>query len=352
MSTTIADLRTRLEAFLAGKLQAEVRITEARRLTGGASRDTWAVDVEIAGGREAGRHALILRRDLGGVIHEDALSREQEFRVLETAHRHGILVPRPRWCCRDAAVLGTPFFLMERLEGESVGRRVVREASLAEARRVLPVQIAEQLARIHSIAWEKENLGFLPQPTPGMSPALTALEHSEAQLRRLEEPHPALELAIRWLRRRAPACTSLVLVHGDFRIGNLMVGSEGLRGIFDWEFAHVGDPMEDVAWPLVRSWRFGHDNLKLGGIGQPDEFFAAYERCSGRTVNRTAVRYWEILGNLRWAIGCMVQAQRHLSGQAPSIELASLGRRTAEMELELLALIEKALSEPEAEDTP
>jgi aminoglycoside phosphotransferase (APT) family kinase protein len=175
-----------------------------------------------------------------------------------------------------------------------------------------------------------------------MSPALTAVERSARQLAGYGEPHPVLELALRWLRGRAPGCAAPVLVHGDFRVGNLMVGPAGLVGVFDWEFAHAGDSAEDLAWPCVRSWRFGQDELRLGGVGQPEEFFTAYERAGGRPVDRAAVRYWEVLGNLRWAVGCVAQANRHLSGQAPSVEFASLGRRAAEMELELLDLIERA----------
>jgi aminoglycoside phosphotransferase (APT) family kinase protein len=339
MTTTIKDFRDRLEAFLSESAGAPASLTAARQLTGGASRESWAVEVEIAGGPEAGPHALVLRRDMGGNIQEEALSREQEFRMLQVAFRCGVLVPRPRWLCTDPAVLGVPFFLMARLEGESVGRRIVREVGLAEARRKLPAQMGEQLARIHRIDPRKENLDFLPAPAPGRSPAQTAIENGARQLWDLDEPHPALELALRWLWQHAPACDSVVLLHGDFRIGNLMVGTEGLRGVFDWEFAHLGDPAEDLAWPCVRSWRFGNDQQRLGGIGDSEEFFQAYERSSGNTVDRRAVAYWEVLGNFRWAVGCIAQATRHLSGQAPSLELASLGRRTAEMELELLDLI-------------
>jgi aminoglycoside phosphotransferase (APT) family kinase protein len=340
--TTPNDFSVKLEAFLGQRLQALVRVTETRQLTGGASRESWAVDAEVDAGPQAGRYALVLRRDMGGTIHDEALSREQEFRMLEAAYRAGVLVPRPRWLCNDPAVLGAPFFLMDRLEGESVGRRIVREAALAEARRSLPRQMGEQLARIHRINPQRESLSFLPRNDPGCSPAQTALNRAARQLEQFGEPHPALELGLRWLRAYAPSCGSLVLVHGDFRIGNLMIGPDGLRGVFDWEFAHLGDPAEDLAWPCVRSWRFGHDAQRLGGVGQPDEFFDAYEKAGGKLVDRRVVDYWEILGNFRWAVGCISQANRHLSGQAPSIELASLGRRTAEMELELLDLIQKS----------
>jgi aminoglycoside phosphotransferase (APT) family kinase protein len=341
MTTTIKDFAARLEAFLAEMVRAPVRVVAARHLTGGASRDTWAVDVEVAGGADAGRHALVLRRDLGGEIDEGALSREQEFRLLAAAHAGGVLAPRPRWLCTDPAVLGVPFFLMDRLEGESVGRRVVREPGLAEARRLLPRQMGEQLARIHALDVSASHLDFLRRPAPDLSPSRWALDSLAGRLDRFAEPHPALELALRWLREQAPGCPGLVLVHGDFRVGNLMVGPAGLVGVFDWEFAHVGAPAEDLAWPCVRSWRFGQDALRLGGVGEPEEFLDAYERAGGRAIDRRTTHYWEVLGNFRWAVGCIAQANRHLSGQAPSIELASLGRRTAEMELELLDLIER-----------
>jgi aminoglycoside phosphotransferase (APT) family kinase protein len=343
MTPTLNDFHRRLETFLGTTVSAPVRVCAARQLTGGASRESWAVDIEVAAGPEAGQHALVLRRDMGGVIQDEALSREQEFRVLGVAYRSGVLAPRPRWLCADPAVLGAPFFLMDRLEGESVGRRVVREAGLAEARRHLPRQMGEQLAHIHAIDAAREGLDFLPAPLAGRTPAQTAVENTARQLHQLGEPHPALELALRWLQRHAPPedAAGPGLVHGDFRIGNLMVGSEGLRGVFDWEFAHLGDPAEDLAWPCVRSWRFGQDRLRLGGVGSREEFLEAYRHVGGRAVDPRAVDYWEVVGNFRWAVGCMVQAQRHLSGQAVSIELASLGRRTAEMELELLDLIER-----------
>jgi aminoglycoside phosphotransferase (APT) family kinase protein len=341
--TTINDFQQHLERFLAETVQAPVRIRAIRQLTGGASRETWAVDVEIESGPETGRQALVLRRDMGGTIHDEALTREQEFHLIAVAHQAGVMVPRPRWFCGDAGVLGTPFFLMDRLEGESVGRRIVREGALAEARRRLPRQMGEQLARIHRIDPAREQLDFLPASEPGCSPAQTALNRAARQLERFGEPHPALELALRWLQAHAPSCINVVLVHGDFRVGNLMVGPDGLRGVFDWEFAHLGDAAEDLAWPCVRSWRFGQDALRLGGVGRPEEFFEAYEQAGGLRVDHQAIRYWEILGTFRWAVGCISQAYRHLSRQAPSIELASLGRRTAEMELELLDLIEKAL---------
>jgi aminoglycoside phosphotransferase (APT) family kinase protein len=337
MSAPTPDWLPRLEAFLSDRAGAPARVTALRHLTGGASRDTWAIDVE-AGGE---RLALVLRRDLGGTFSDEALPRGQEFAVLGHAVVGGVLAPRPRWLCEDAAVLGVPFFLMDRLEGESVGSRVVRRPDLGAARAALPAQMAEQLALIHALPLT-DDLAFLPRPLPGLSPAQTALERAAAQLTSLGEPHPVLELAIRWLRRHAPPCPEPVFLHGDLRVGNLMVGPAGLVGVFDWELAHVGDPHEDLAWPVVRAWRFGQDKLRLGGVGDVEPYLAEYERRSGRAVDRAALTFWEIAGALRWGVGCVAQAHRHLSGQVESLELASLGRRAAEMELEVLDLIERA----------
>jgi aminoglycoside phosphotransferase (APT) family kinase protein len=162
----------------------------------------------------------------------------------------------------------------------------------------------------------------------------------EADLDTIGEPHPALELVLRWLRRyEPPPPARLVLVHGDYRIGNMLVTPEGLNGVLDWEFAHLGDPAEDLTWGLVRDWRFGVDALHFGGIGPPDAVFAAYAAGGGQAPDPTTVRYWEVLGNTRWALGTLNQAQRHLRGAERNLELASLGRRCAEMELEALRLL-------------
>jgi aminoglycoside phosphotransferase (APT) family kinase protein len=250
-----------------------------------------------------------------------------------------VLAPRPRWLDAEGTALGRPFFLMDRVAGESIGPRVVRRPELAAARAALPAQMAEQLARIHAI--DPAPLGFLVRPAAGRSPAQHALAATRALIERIGMASPALEFGLRWLEQHAPSCAQLTFVHGDFRIGNLLVGPDGLRAVIDWEFAHVGDPLEDLAWPCVRDWRFGNDALRVGGVGDLEPYVAAYEAASGRAVDRAALRFWEILGNLRWATTCHSQAQRHLSGADPSVEFASLGRRAAEMELEFLSLIEQ-----------
>jgi aminoglycoside phosphotransferase (APT) family kinase protein len=334
----LSEMSARLEAFLTAEAGGRARVTALSPLAGGASREMFTVDVVLEGGPHEGAHALVLRRDLGGRIYEQSLERGEEFRVLLAARAGGVCVPAARWLCEDAEVLGAPFFLQDRIEGETIGRRIVKDPALAGARAKLPGQMAAELAKIHRI--DPGSLAFLPRPREGTSAAAADVAHLYGELDRFGEPHPAIELGLAWLSEHAPQGAERSVVHGDFRIGNVMVGPDGLVGVLDWEFCRIGDPLEDVAWPLVRSWRFGVDAREMGGIGDRGPYLAAYAAASGRRVDPAHVHYWEVMGNVKWAVGCIAQADRHLSGQARSVELASLGRKTAEMELDVLDLLE------------
>jgi aminoglycoside phosphotransferase (APT) family kinase protein len=306
------------------------RLSRAALLGGGASMEAWAVDAETP----RGPIALLVRRAAGGRIFRDALSLAQEFRVLEAAWSAGVRVPRPYRHLPDVA--GREAFAMERLPGETVGRRIVQKRELEAARAALPEQMAEQLARIHAL--DLARLDFLPG-SGEEDPLRRSLDVLEAQLDSAGEPHPAVELGLLRLRRELPRDGRRVVCHGDFRVGNLMVGEEGLTGVLDWEFAHAGDPREDLAWPMVRAWRFGKEQLRLAGIAQPGPFLDRYAELTGLRVSADELRLFELLGNVRWAIGALTQARRHLSGEERSVELAILGRLAAEVEHELLSLL-------------
>lgn len=332
-----------IEEKLRALTRGDVRVENLKMLAGGASQETWALDLILENGAPRGEYQLVLRRQLGGKIHPDALDLEREFRVMQVAYASSVLLPYPQAFLPD--LLNRPAALLHRKRGETIGRRIVREPSLENAREILPKQMGEMLARIHKIEIDKYAMRlFLPQPPIEFSPARWIVENLEKNLdvilQESHEPHPALELGLRWLRNNEPpAPKDLVLLHGDYRIGNVIVDETGLVSVLDWEFAHIGDAYEDLAWSLVRDWRFGNDHLRFGGIAQPDEFFAAYENAMGVKLNHDAVRYWEVMGNMRWAIGMLNQAQRHLRGEEANLEFASLGRRCAEVELEVMRLI-------------
>ena len=314
-----------------------VAIENFRKMPGGASREIWSFDCAMERGGETSRRAMVLRRDPGA--HNISTSRRHEFMVIRAAFEERIPVPEVFWVSEDPAVLGSAFFIMERIDGETLARRLLRDDTYARAREVMPAQLAEILAKIHRIDPVKHKLDFLAQP--GDNAALSEVKRYEETFRFLAlEPHPAFELAFRWLLKRVPKTPRKTLVHGDYRIGNVVFGPEGVRSILDWELAHLGDPMEDVGWMCVRAWRFGNDQKPVGGLGSREDFFHAYEKASGVAVDPEAARFWEVFGNLRWGIMTISQARTHIDGFVKSVELASIGRRTAETELELLNLIE------------
>ena len=293
-------------------------VAGALLLPGGASKEAWAVDT--ADGRE-----LLVRRAGGGVIHEGTLSLEHEFEVLRAAHEAGVKVPEPIAYLGD--VDGREAFVMERVHGETIGRRIVKSPPAS-----LPLEMAEELAKIHSIPVER--LPFLRAGDP--------FDVFYEELDSIDEPHPAIELGLHWARERIPLERSRVVGHGDFRLGNLVVDPTGLVAVLDWEFAHVSDPVEDLAWPLVRAWRFGRDDLRLGGVGEVEPYLARYAELTGREVPLDELYAWEVLGNCKWAIGALRQGRRHLRGEDRSVEFAILGRLAAEMEYEILDLIKRA----------
>lgn len=312
-----------------------VRVTGLTPLAGGASREMLAADGTPC--------RFVLRRDTPTQMNEQALTRAHEYDLLCAAHAAGIRAPRPViYFPGDAD--SAPFFIMEYVPGVAIGRKVVTAPELTTARAVLAGQMADQLARIHAL--DTTPFPWLPRPAPGQSAAEHALEQCYGVLDTLGVHNPALEYGLRWARTHQPPPVDLVLCHGDFRIGNLLVNADGLAAVVDWEFAHLGDPHEEFGYLCMRDWRFGGAG-RAGGIADRESVLAAYEQHSGRQVSRAAAHYWEILGNLRWAVICLAQAQRHLSGNEPGIELASLGRRSVDMQIEALLMI-RAWRENEA----
>ncbi|HEY4669198.1 MAG TPA: phosphotransferase family protein [Tepidiformaceae bacterium] len=328
-----------LRRFIPAKAGARsVSLSGVSRLSGGASRETWSFDavIETASGSE----------ELAGIFRCDPIpgapsvpGRALEFHLIKAAWNQGVVVPEPLWDGDDT--FPVKFFVMRRVPGETLGGRLIRQEQYAGARDLLPGQLATSLARIHSIRKaDHPELEAIPAPEPGRSPAEAELDRYENAYRTAApNTHPVFELAFRWLHQHLPAVDEQVLVHGDYRLGNFIFGEDGLRGVIDWELAHWGDPMEDLGWLAVKSWRFG-GALPMAGIADRESFFAHYEAAGGFPVDRERVRFWELFGNVRWGVITITQAVTYLSGRSKSVELASIGRRTAETEWELLNLIE------------
>ncbi|MEU4222919.1 phosphotransferase family protein [Nonomuraea sp. NPDC026600] len=286
------------------------------RLPGGASRETWALDV--LDGDE--RHELILRLDSPGAALEAGGSLASEATLMRAAAGAGVPVPR--------IVAAAPsYILMTRVAGETIPRRILRDEAYADARPRLAAQCGEALAAIHRM------------PLSALPPAADdPLRQWREVLDQAGEPHPVFELAFRRLAATRPPGARRSVVHGDFRNGNLIVGPEGIRAVLDWELAHAGDPVEDLGWLCVKAWRFGSP-LPVGGFGGYDDLVTAYEKAGGQPVDRDALRWWETFGVLKWGVICVMQTMRHLRGGARSVELAAIGRRVCENEWDLLRLL-------------
>jgi aminoglycoside phosphotransferase (APT) family kinase protein len=328
--TKADELRERLASFCSARIGHDVGIDDLARMSGGASRETWSFTLNDG----AQTKRLVLRRDPPGAPAKT--DRQSEVDVLQLAEAAGVPVPKVLWTA-DADELGSPGFFMNHVDGETIARRILREDEFAQARNVMAAQIGEIAARIHSIP--ADSLPALD--VPDRKSTEIVLESYQTLLDSLGEPHPAFELALRWLARRVPPSERTAVVHGDFRNGNFIVGPDGIRAVLDWELVHIGDPWEDLAWVCTRSWRFGGEG-EVGGFGSRDDLYDAYEKTSGIAVDRDAVHWWEIMSNVKWGVMTIGQAFTHLWGHVPSLELAAIGRRTVETEYDVLNLIRGA----------
>ncbi|HEU0231141.1 MAG TPA: phosphotransferase, partial [Burkholderiaceae bacterium] len=313
-----------------------VEVLEFARLAGGAIQDNHALTVMLTGGTHPGRLSVVVRSDAPSRI-AASLTRAQEFHVLAAAHEAGVTVPRPLWLCEDESVAGHVFCVMERVAGSASPRRLLRGALGDDQARALTRRLGVELARLHQVHPPRADLGFLPIPSG--NPALWRVGTYRAALADIPQPHPVLEWALDWLRDHAPVPGNLALCHCDFRTGNYMVDDGRLTAVLDWEFATWSDPYEDLGWLCCKSWRFGANDHEVGGLGDKADLFEGYAGQAGHEVDAERVRYWEIMGFVRWAVIALQQAQRHLSGEQLSLELALTGRMVPEMEFDLLSQI-------------
>jgi aminoglycoside phosphotransferase (APT) family kinase protein len=304
-------------------------VVNAVRLSGGASQETWSFDIVHPNGNIG---AILRRAPQGyGAAPTRAAGLKAEAMLMQRAYEAGVPSPRVLHVLRPQDDLGTGF-VMARVEGETIPRKILRDEQFAQARPKLARELGKVLAGIHGL-----DLAQLPELR--RMTAAKEIAELERDYRSFEWPRPVFELALRWLRDRDPGPSAEVtLVHGDFRHGNLIIGPDGVRAVLDWELAHTGDPMEDLGWVCVNSWRFGEIDKPVGGFGTREELFAGYE-AAGRRVDPERVKLWEVMGTLRWGVMCCGMMQRFRLTPEHSIERAMIGRRSSETEIDLLRLL-------------
>lgn len=324
------ELAERLERVLEGK------VTNLARMSGGASRETWSFDLSSLGdSSDTGKgavQALILRRDPPTAVRIGGMPLEAQLFAVAAAAG----VPVPRLLASgdaDPGILGTGFLVMERVEGETLARRILRDDPYAHARTVLVGQMGAALAKLHLVK-------------PSTVPVLERIDTVQKYRDLLDEfghYSPAFEMAFRWLDEHRPPSCGEVILHGDFRLGNVIVDETGLVAVLDWELARLGDPAEDLAWLCVRAWRFGGAG-SVAGLSTYQTLLDAYAAAGGVVISVQTLKWWEALGTLTWGVMCLTQANAHISGAIRSVELAAIGRRVAEQEHDLLDIMGIAAS--------
>jgi aminoglycoside phosphotransferase (APT) family kinase protein len=288
-------------------------VRDLARMLGGASRETWSFTYD--------GQPLVLRRDPPGSPRAGGLIREAA--LITAAGTVGVPVP-------EVVTAGPGHLVMTWLYGETLARRILRDEAYGAARGKLTAQCADVLARLHR--------GVAADVVPDLPDEPDPIGALRDALDRFGEPYPAFELALARLDRDRPPARDAGVVHGDFRLGNLVVDTDGLVGVLDWELAHRGDPAEDLGWLCVRSWRFGGAE-PVAGVGSRAELLAAYAAGGGVAITAAELAWWELYGTVRWGVICRQQAALHLTGSVRSVELAAIGRRTAEVELDVLELL-------------
>ena len=304
----------------------EGKVSNLEPLTGGASKEIWKFEVSNA--KQPTK--MILRRG-SGIEGPLAIKTADEARIQKEVIKVGAPVPIILAVSKNEEELGDSY-IMHFVEGESIARKILRDKEYKKALPILAYQCGEAIAKIHNV--DINNFSFLPK-----KPAEDQLEDLYSTYQSFEQPSPVFEYAYLWLKEQDFGNFQESLVHGDFRLGNIIVNADGLQSIIDWELAHIGNPLQDLGWVCGNSWRFGKNDKVVGGFGELEDLLEGYNSVSKLKVNKEMVKCWQVFGTFRWGVICLIQAYAHLNGTINSIEKAAIGRRVSETEIDIVDLL-------------
>jgi aminoglycoside phosphotransferase (APT) family kinase protein len=326
----VSNLAEGLARFLSDEFGVAHSVSNVIRVPAGARRQNVLLDAAVAD-----RSMRLVATIVPAAVQQVPVGVEAAVR--ELARGHGVPVPRVWAVCHDSTYVGAPFMISERVDGETVPRRVLRLVQSRQISEVVAAQLGDAMGRLHGIdpATGPAEL----RGDPGEEPAAALLEQMRAAVASLLSDRPVFRWALAWLAEQIPGPPPRrSLVHTDIRNGNVVVGDEGLRAILDWEgTCRFGDPMRDVGWTALRMWRFGEDDKEFGGFAGRDVFVRAYEDAGG-VFDLGRFQWWKVLGTLWWGVGLATQAASFLDGSVRDIVMAASGRRIPEIEWDLLML--------------
>ncbi|MEP6389444.1 MAG: phosphotransferase family protein [Halioglobus sp.] len=329
----MTEFEKALTVLLSKVVDGFVSLSSVTQLTAGASQETYRVVCTTS----AEDVTLALRRAQPTAESDSSVGSiglDTEAALLQLAHQAGIPEPAVVHILEEGDELGSGF-LMEWLQGETLGQRIVKVEELAQLRPRLAFLCGEALARVHALDFNAETIrGALPTVSPEK-----LIDETWAQYQALDVPVPMIDYTWRWLKSNLPTQSRTTLVHGDFRNGNLMVSPSGIEAVLDWELAHIGDPVRDLGWLCVNSWRFGRSELAVGGFGELEDLLAGYESVSGIAVPQEEVHFWEVFGSFWWAMATLLMANAWRRGDTPSLERPVIGRRSSEAQMDCVNLL-------------
>ena len=302
------------------------KVSNLEPLTGGASKEIWKFEVS-----NAKKSTKMILRKGSGIEGPLAIKTADEARIQKEVIKVGAPVPIILAISKKEEELGDAY-IMHFVEGESIARKILRDKEYKKALPILAYQCGEAIAKIHNI--DINSFSFLP-----VKPAEDQLEDLYLTYQSFEQPSPVFEYAYLWLKEQDFSNFQESLVHGDFRLGNIIVNADGLQSIIDWELAHIGNPLQDLGWVCGNSWRFGKNDKVVGGFGELEDLLEGYNSISKLKVNKEMVKCWQVFGTFRWGVICLIQAYAHLNGTINSIEKAAIGRRVSETEIDIVDLL-------------
>lgn len=322
----------KLKEIISSKIDRELKIEKIERLSGGAAQETY--HIECIKGQDT--RSLAFRRRAGGKykdINNDGPGLRGEAFLMRCAKEVGVPTPQIYYVLSQDDGLGDGF-IMEWVEGESLGRKILRDQQYSTIRPKLAYECGRLAARIHSIDVFKTDLKEI---LPTLSPK-DYVQQTWSRYKSFGAPQPTIDYVGCWLMNNLPKYHRSTLVHNEFRNGNFLISTDGIVAVLDWEIAHIGDPMRDLGWLCTNTWRYG-ENLPVGGFGSYEQLFQGYEDESGISVDLTEVRFWEIFGAFWWSVTCLEMAQEARQGIDASIERVAIGRRSTEGQVDCINLL-------------
>lgn len=329
-----STLTSGLRAYLRKQLDTRLEVADLRRLAGGASHETWAFDVVFVDDPRPPL-ALVLRRNFCHDLIESKL--ETEYALLEALYHLGQPVPRPRAIGSEIEDMGPPFMIVERAAGTDL-RKALADSAASPDRKQLAHTLVAQQAAIHAIPWRTALGEIVSAPH---DPSAHELERWVATINKLPAAaSPLLTAAIAWLRAHPPAAREPYLVHGDFKTNNLVWSDAGGVTILDWEMAHLGDPVEDIAWTMLWDTR---DDL-VGGLLSRADYLAAYAEASGSAVEPERLFFWEVFALVKLAAIFIAGITPAGDDAPPRPMLVMLGRALPWIDAQLAARLSSTLT--------